>query len=67
LTMSEYESLLTRIDDVREKVESVSYTLAAHVAVEAAVSARRSSWVPILAAGGAWVAALAALAATIWR
>ena len=44
MTMSEFETLLDRIDSVRNKVEGLAMQFAAHASAEEAVGKRRGRW-----------------------
>lgn len=44
MIMSEFETLLTRIDGLAAKVETLAVQFAAHTAAEAAVGKHRSRW-----------------------
>lgn len=67
MTMSEFETILDRIDGVDHRLADLRDEFHQHAAVELSLKQRRSNRVPLLTCLAAYIAAAVAIVALIWR
>jgi hypothetical protein len=67
LTMSEFQTILQRIDNVRTEVQALAVQLQGHLAVAESDERHRGGRVSWLQVGASWLAAAVAVTALFWR